>query len=48
MDAQQYFHLLKKAEELTRFPLDIVQLEKIHPLHREMILKKGKEIYKNE
>lgn len=47
-DAQQYFHLLKKAEELTRFPLDIVQLEKIYPLHKEMILIEGLEIYRNE
>lgn len=45
-DARKYFQLLKKAEELTDFPLDIIQLEKIHPLHKEMILKKGIEIYR--
>ena len=45
-DARKYFQLLKKAEELTDFPVDIVQLEKIHPLHKEMILKKGIEIYR--
>jgi len=45
-DARKYFQLLKKAEELTDFPVDIIQLEKIHPLHKEMILKKGIEIYR--
>ncbi|MBE0655792.1 MAG: nucleotidyltransferase domain-containing protein [Bacteroidales bacterium] len=45
-DAQQYFDLLKKAEELSQFPLDIVQLESIHPLHKEMILSRGKIIFK--
>ena len=45
-DARKYFQLLKKAEELTDFPVDIIQLEKIHPLHKEMILKKGIKIYR--
>ena len=45
-DARKYFQLLKKAQDLTDFPVDIIQLEKIHPLHREMILKKGIEIYR--
>jgi predicted nucleotidyltransferase len=45
-DAREYFQLLKKAEELTDFPIDIVQMEKIHPLHKEMILKKGIQIYR--
>lgn len=45
-DAQHYFQLLKKARDLTNFPIDIIQLEKIHPLHKEMIIKKGVEIYR--
>jgi len=45
-DAQDYFTLLRRADEMTRFPVDIVQLEKIHPLHSEMIIKWGVLIYR--
>lgn len=45
-DAQDYFTLLRRADEMTEFPVDIVQLEKIHPLHCEMIIKKGVQIYR--
>jgi len=45
-DAQEYFTLLRKADEMTEFPVDIVQLEKIHPLHSEMIITRGVQIYK--
>jgi predicted nucleotidyltransferase len=45
VEAQRYFELLKDAESLTTFPLDIVQLDKIDPLHRESILRKGTVIY---
>ncbi|MEX0980707.1 MAG: hypothetical protein WD577_03985 [Bacteroidales bacterium] len=45
-DAQDYFTLLRRADEMTKFPVDIVQLEKIHPLHSEMIIKKGVKIYR--
>ena len=37
-DATRYFALLGDAMELTRFPLDIVQLEKIEPEFAELIL----------
>lgn len=43
--AEQYFALLKDAEKLTDFPIDLIQLEKTNPLHRESILKNGKIIY---
>ncbi|RMG28355.1 MAG: nucleotidyltransferase domain-containing protein, partial [Methanobacteriota archaeon] len=36
---EDYFALLGDAEEMTSFPLDIVMLEKIHPLHAESIKK---------
>ncbi len=45
-DAQEYFSLLKRADEMTEFPVDIVQLEKIHPLHSEMIINRGVQIYR--
>ncbi len=45
--AKDYFTLLKNAEKLTNFPLDIVQLERIDPIHRESIEKKGKIIFKH-
>jgi len=45
---EDFFALLGDAEELTSFPLDIVQLEKIHPLHAQSIRKRGKLIYESE
>jgi len=42
---EQFFSLLSAADELTDFPLDIVELEKIHPLHTESIRKKGRLVY---
>ncbi len=44
-DAEKYFALLGDAMNLTRFHLDIVQLEKIEPEFAELILLKGKIIY---
>ena len=45
LDAKRYFALLGDSMELTRFQLDIVQLEKIEPEFAELILLKGKIIY---
>ncbi len=47
LDATRYFALLGDAMELTRFPIDIVQLEKIEPEFAELILLKGKIIYES-
>ena len=46
-DPAKYFALLGDAMVLTRFPLDIVQLEKIEPEFAEIILSKGKIIYES-
>ena len=43
--AERFFALLKDAETLTDFSLDIVRLEKIDPVHKESIVKKGKVVY---
>ena len=45
VDAPRFFALLGDAMKLTRFPLDIVQLEKIEPKFAEIIMMKGKVIY---
>ncbi|MDD4309233.1 MAG: nucleotidyltransferase domain-containing protein [Candidatus Cloacimonetes bacterium] len=42
---ETYFKLLSEAQSMSDFSLDIVEMEKIHPLHREMIIRKGKLIY---
>ena len=42
---ERYFQLLGEADELTEFPLDLVELERIHPLHAEGIRRKGKLVY---
>ncbi len=46
-DAERYFALLGDAMQMTCFPLDIVQLEKIEPEFAELILLKGKIIYES-
>lgn len=45
VDPQNFFNLLSKAMEMTDLPLDIVQLEFIHELHKKTILENGKLIY---
>ncbi|MFW5643112.1 MAG: hypothetical protein ACOCYQ_03710 [Alkalispirochaeta sp.] len=40
-----FFTLLADAEKMTDFPLDIVQLERIEPEFRELLLQKGRIIY---
>jgi len=44
-DAQRFFALLGDAQKLTRFPLDIVQLEKIVPEYADDIRRHGKLVY---
>ncbi len=44
-DEEVFFQLLADAEDISSFPLDIIDLEKIHILHKKMILEKGKLIY---
>ncbi|HPO64039.1 MAG TPA: nucleotidyltransferase domain-containing protein [Candidatus Kapabacteria bacterium] len=44
-DAETFFQLLADAEDISSFPLDIIELEKIHILHKKMIFEKGKLIY---
>jgi predicted nucleotidyltransferase len=44
-DAERFFRLYGRAQELTRFPLHIVQLETIHPTYAGDIVEKGVLIY---
>ena len=44
-DAPTWFRLLGDAMDLTDFPLDIVQLEKIAPEFADIIRMKGKVVY---
>ena len=45
LDAERFFRLLHEAEAMTRFPLDIVQLEHVEPEYRQLILDKGQVLY---
>ncbi|MBC8460432.1 MAG: nucleotidyltransferase domain-containing protein [Deltaproteobacteria bacterium] len=40
-----YFEMLGKAQAMTEFPVDIVQLEKIEPEFAESIRTEGKVVY---
>lgn len=44
-NAEDFFALYGDAMELTSFPLDIVQLEKIEPEFNEIIRAKGRIVY---
>lgn len=46
--AEEFFKLYGDAEKLTSFPIDIVQIEKIEPEFRELIVKRGRLIYERK
>jgi len=41
----EYFKMLEDADQLTEFHLDLVDIEKIDPIHAEAIRMKGKLVY---
>jgi predicted nucleotidyltransferase len=43
--AAVFFRIYGEARALTRFPLDMVELEKIEPLHAESIRRRGRLVY---
>ena len=45
LDSLSFMKLLAEAEDMTEFPLDLVQLEVIHPSFQKIILTKGKIVY---
>ncbi|HAS84083.1 MAG TPA: hypothetical protein DCS43_15735 [Verrucomicrobia bacterium] len=47
-DAERFFGLLGEVQTLSRFPLDIVQLEKIAPEYADDIRRHGKIVYERE
>jgi len=47
-DAERFFGLLGEVQTLSRFPLDIVQLEKIAPEYADDNRRHGKIVYERE
>ena len=45
LDSLSFMQLLADAEDMTKFPLDLVQLELINPSFQKIILTKGKIVY---
>ena len=45
--AAELFEIVARAEELTDFPLDIVEMEKIAPEFRDLIKRKGRLVYRS-
>ncbi len=45
LDPERFFAMYGEAMALTFFPLDLVQIEKIHPLHARDIREKGRLVY---
>lgn len=48
MTPERFFALLNEAESMTDLPLDIVELEKIHPAHAAGIRSRGRLVYGRE
>jgi len=48
LDAETFFRILAEAERLTKFPLDIVQLEKIEPEFADDIRQRGTLVYERK
>ena len=46
--AEVFFRMFGDAEALTRFPLDLIQIEKTDPLHAQSIREKGRIVYERE
>ena len=46
--AETFFRLLGEVMELTDFPLDLVEIDKIDPLHAESIRQKGRLVYERK
>jgi predicted nucleotidyltransferase len=44
-DAATFFAIFAAAERLTRFPVDIVQIERIHPEYADLIRTRGRIVY---
>lgn len=44
-DPETFSRILGRAHELTRFPVDIVQLERVEPEFRESIEANGRVVY---
>ncbi|HDQ14886.1 MAG TPA: hypothetical protein ENN41_08755 [Sediminispirochaeta sp.] len=42
---QEYFDILGEAMEMTSFPLDIIEMEKLDPTTAEEIRRKGRLVY---
>ncbi len=46
--AETFFKLFGEADAMTKAPLDLVELEKVEPVHRESIIRKGRLIYERK
>lgn len=46
--AERFFKAYGEAMAMTRFPLDMIELEKTEPVHAESIRKKGRLVYDAE
>jgi len=45
--AKKFFHMLGDAQDMTDFSIDLVDIDKIHPLHAASIRSKGKVVYEH-
>jgi predicted nucleotidyltransferase len=46
--AETFFKLFGDADTMTKIALDLVELEKVEPVHRDSIIRKGKLVYERK
>lgn len=46
--AEEFFEMFGAADKLTNFPLDLVEIEKIEPIHARSIREKGRLVYERK
>ena len=48
MDPGTFFRMLDAASAMSRFPVDLVQIETIHPSYADLIRRYGKVVYEKD
>ena len=44
-DPRLFFEMVREAEKLTELPLDLLQIEHVHPVYAEGIRRRGRVVY---
>jgi len=45
---EKYFAMFEEADNLTSFPLDLIDMKKVNPVHAQSIIRNGKLVYEQK